>query len=46
MAGTAIEGIKKSIGRGSEEMICRYAHLRPDFVILGETNSPECLIRS
>jgi len=30
MAGTPIEVIKKWIGRGSEEMIRRYTHLRPD----------------
>jgi len=32
MAGTAIEVIKKWIGHGSEEMIRRYTHLRPDFM--------------
>ena len=32
MAGTSIEVIKKSIGHGSEEMIRRYIHLRPDFM--------------
>ena len=32
MAGTAIEVIKKSIGHGSEKMIRRYTHLRPDFM--------------
>jgi hypothetical protein len=32
MAGTAVEIIKKGIGHGSEEMICRYIHLRPDFM--------------
>jgi hypothetical protein len=31
VAGTAIEVIKKWIGHGSEEMIRRYTHLRPDF---------------
>jgi len=30
MAGTPIEVIKKWIGHGSEEMIRRYTHLRPD----------------
>jgi integrase len=32
MAGTSIEVIKKWIGHGSEEMIRRYTHLRPDFM--------------
>jgi hypothetical protein len=32
MAGTPIEVIKKWIGHGSEEMIRRYSHLRPDFM--------------
>jgi site-specific recombinase XerD len=32
MAGTDVEVIKKWIGRGSEEMIRRYTHLRPDFM--------------
>jgi integrase len=32
MAGTAVEVIKKWIGHGSEEMIRRYTHLRPDFM--------------
>jgi len=32
MAGTPIEVIKKWIGHGSEEMIRRYTHLRPDFM--------------
>ena len=32
MAGTPIEAIKKCIGQGSEEMIRRYTHLRPDFI--------------
>lgn len=32
MAGTATEVIKKWIGHGSEEMIRRYTHLRPDFM--------------
>jgi integrase len=32
MAGTAVEAIRKWIGRGSEEMIRRYTHLRPDFM--------------
>jgi integrase len=32
MAGTTIEVIKKWIGHGSEEMIRRYTHLRPDFM--------------
>jgi len=32
MAGTAIEVIKKWIGHGSEEMVRRYTHLRPDFM--------------
>jgi integrase len=32
MAGTPIEVIKKWVGHGSEEMIRRYAHLRPDFM--------------
>jgi integrase len=32
MAGTTIEVIKKWIGHGSEEMIRRYKHLRPDFM--------------
>jgi len=31
MAGTPIKVIKKWIGHGSEEMIRRYTHLRPDF---------------
>jgi hypothetical protein len=31
-AGTAIEVIKKWIGHGSEEMIRRYTHFRPDFM--------------
>lgn len=31
MAGTDVEVIKKWIGHGSEE-ICRYTHLRPDFM--------------
>jgi hypothetical protein len=31
-AGTAVEVIKKRIGQGSEEMIRRYTHLRPDFM--------------
>ncbi|MGA2814495.1 MAG: site-specific integrase, partial [Candidatus Acidiferrum sp.] len=32
MAGTSIEVIKKWIGHGSEEMVRRYTHLRPDFM--------------
>jgi integrase len=32
MAGTPIEVIKKWVGHGSEEMIRRYTHLRPDFM--------------
>ncbi len=32
MAGTSIEVIKKWIGHGSEAIIRRYAHLRPDFM--------------
>ena len=32
MAGTAIGVIKKWIGHGSEEMVNRYTHLRPDFM--------------
>jgi integrase len=32
MAGTPVEVIKKWIGHGSEEMIRRYTHLRPDFM--------------
>jgi integrase len=32
MAGTSIEVIKKWVGHGSEEMIRRYTHLRPDFM--------------
>jgi len=32
MAGTPIEVIKKWIGHGSEEMIRRYTHLRPDLM--------------
>jgi integrase len=32
MAGTSIEVIKKWIGHGSDEMIRRYTHLRPDFM--------------
>jgi integrase len=32
MARTAVEVIKKWIGHGSEEMIRRYTHLRPDFM--------------
>jgi integrase len=32
MAGTSIGVIKKWIGHGSEEMVNRYTHLRPDFV--------------
>ena len=32
MAGTSIEVIEKWSGHGSEEMIRRYAHLRPDFM--------------
>jgi integrase len=32
MAGTSIGVIKKWIGHGSEEMVNRYTHLRPDFM--------------
>jgi len=32
ITGTPIEVIKKWIGHGSEEMIRRYTHLRPDFM--------------
>src|SRR5258705_11311390 len=32
MAGTPMVVIKKWIGRGSEEMVNRYTHLRPDFM--------------
>jgi integrase len=32
MAGTPIGVIKKRIGHGSEEMVNRYTHLRPDFM--------------
>jgi hypothetical protein len=32
MAGTAVGVIKKWIGHGSEEMVNRYTHLRPDFM--------------
>lgn len=32
MAGTPVEVIKKWVGHGSEEMIRRYTHLRPDFM--------------
>ena len=32
MAETAVEVIKKSIGHGSEEMVRRYTHLRPDLM--------------
>jgi integrase len=32
MAGTPIEVIKKWVGHGSEEIIRRYTHLRPDFI--------------
>ena len=32
MAATPIEVIKKWVGHGSEEMIRRYTHLRPDFM--------------
>ena len=32
MAGTEIVVIKKWIGHGSEEMVNRYTHLRPDFM--------------
>ena len=40
MAGTPIEVIKKWIRHGSEEMIRRYTHLRPDF--MGGMNLREC----
>ena len=32
MAGTPMVVIKKWIGRGNEEMVNRYTHLRPDFM--------------
>jgi hypothetical protein len=32
MAGTPLVVIKKWIGHGSEEMVNRYTHLRPDFM--------------
>jgi integrase len=32
MAGTPMAVIKKWIGHGSEEMVNRYTHLRPDFM--------------
>ena len=32
MAGTPMVVIKKWIGHGSEEMVARYTHLRPDFM--------------
>ena len=32
MAGTQLVVIKKWIGHGSEEMVNRYTHLRPDFM--------------
>jgi integrase len=32
MAGTPMVVIKKWIGHGSEEMVNRYTHLRPDFM--------------
>ena len=32
MAGTPIVVVKKWIGHGSEEMVNRYTHLRPDFM--------------
>ena len=32
MAGPPIAAIKKWIGHGSEEMVNRYTHLRPDFM--------------
>jgi integrase len=32
MAGTPIGVIKKWIGHGSDEMVNRYTHLRPDFM--------------
>lgn len=31
MSGTPMAAIKKWVGHGSEEMVNRYAHLRPDF---------------
>jgi integrase len=32
MSGTPMAVIKKWIGHGSEEMVNRYTHLRPDFM--------------